>query len=168
VIGHTPVAYCPEVSVDDESVLPNNISYRATDLEALFDAVERATEGSLVMGADQTEIFARYVSGIEGPLATEHIMDMCDALHERNTKATTPIAVQVATRIFCAARHFYKSLRINHRTDVYIDKVFPTLSVSWVEDRANLIAQALGMEFQIDVRQIGNNIFYLDRVLLQK
>lgn len=162
IIGHTAIAYCPELSLENESGLPNAISHRVGSIDELGAAVKLATAKRLVMGAEQRAILEHYVSGITGPLATETILDYCDEIQVARSKSNaSSYAKWAVTRFFAAGRHAYKSLRRDHLTDRYLAKVFPPIAPQYVTVRANDIAEALDIPFRVSARKISTNIFEL-------
>ncbi len=162
MIGHTAIAYCPELSLDNESGLPNPASYRVFTIEDLSAAVRLASQNLLPMGAEQRALVERYVSGMTGPLATETILDYCEEIYSAGRKVkVAELAVAALTRFVAARRHVYKSLRQGHRTDRYLAKVFPPISSASVAARASEIAAALGLAFRVSAQNISVNIFEL-------
>ncbi len=159
VVGHTPIAYCPEVRLDQEAVLCNAISHRAETFDSLCDALSAAIAGKLEMGAAQRAVFNQYVSGVSGPLAAQQIMDLCERLHDGIGSQRASVVQRNAVRIYAAGRHAYKSMRKGHRTDRYLNKVFPEISCEHVAERANLMAGSLGLQIRVDTTKIGHNIF---------
>ena len=75
IAGHTPIVYCPELSLENESGLPNPISHRVFDIDELSAATRRAMQRRLHAGQQQRAILENYVSGITGPLAANTILD---------------------------------------------------------------------------------------------
>lgn len=162
MIGHTAIAYCPELSLENESGLPNPISHRVFTVDDLGVAVRLAFQNRLPMGAEQRALAERYVSGIAGPLATEIILDYCEELYgARRKMKVTEFAVAAVSRILAVRRHIYKSLRRGHLTDRYLAKVFPAISSASVAARATEIAMAIGLPFRVSAQDIAVNVFEL-------
>jgi surface carbohydrate biosynthesis protein len=162
VIGHTPIVYCPELSLENESGLPNPISHRALTIDELSAAVRLASKNQLPMGSEQSAVLERYVSSITGPLATETILDYCEEIYGSHSKLKVPtFAAAALARLFAAGRHAFKSMRREHLTDRYLAKVFPAVSSACVAARATEIAMALGFTSQVAAREISANIFEL-------
>ena len=160
IIGKTPIAYCPAISLAEESALPNPISHRARDLMELALAVRSAAAGSLEMGNSQHEILRRYVSGIKGPFASQAVMDELEDLSPKNGAWLSFLRVLMLG--FARLRDVYKSGRRDHITDRYLEKVFPLITASSVQARVDEIALVLNVQRKIIVREIADNIFELD------
>jgi surface carbohydrate biosynthesis protein len=159
ITGLTPICYCPVISFDDESSLPNPISHRARNLDELAEAAGRSAGRSLPMDESQIRILAWHVSAIDGELASHAIMDRLEGLKQ---SATASRAVRrSAFRAFAMLRHAYKGLRRDHITDRYLAKVFPEKTAAEVRTRAAEIAAALDLKIEIGVRRISSNIFEL-------
>jgi surface carbohydrate biosynthesis protein len=162
VMGHTAIAYCPEISLENESGLPNSISHRVLSIDKLSAVVRQAIANRLPSNDKQRATLAQYVSGISGPLATEKILDYCEELHGSHftSKASSTILANAA-RLFSAMRNAFKSRRRNHLTDRYLEKVFPQVTAEFVAKRANEIAQTMKLKFNVSVQEVSVNIFEL-------
>lgn len=162
VMGHAPVAYCPETILELESALPNPVSRRTANVEELSAAVRLAFEGRLTLGDAQRATLDRFISGITGPLASSEILDYCDAIYAAAAPAKRLAALPaIRARIDGAWRHYRKSSRKDHLTDRYLAKVFPPTPASEVAARATKIARTLGLAAPIAAREISKNIFEL-------
>jgi surface carbohydrate biosynthesis protein len=157
IIGHTPIAYCPVLSIGEESALPNPISHRVSNFMELHGAIQAAKNGTLVMGGTQTEILRHFVAATDGPLASHKIMDHLDGLHP-NRKMSTTMA-RPFIRLFGFLRNQYKNRRKSHISDRYLEKVFPVVALASIQARANDIAAVLGSDCKIIVTEISSNIF---------
>ena len=163
IIGHTPIAYCPELALESESGLPNPISHRVFSIDELSTAVRLASGSRLPIGEEQRAVLERYVSGIEGPLATEAILDYCEEVYSANSRSkASPSVVTAAIRLFAAGRNVFKALRSGHITDRYLAKVFPPIGAGYVAERANEIAITLGLTIHISAREVSINVFELE------
>jgi surface carbohydrate biosynthesis protein len=159
IIGKTPIAYCPVIALGEESALPNPISHRARDLKELAIAVNAASAGKLKMGAAQCEILRRYVSGIDGPLASQVLMDEIEQMAPNNGALLS--LLRPAIRGFARLRNIHKSRRQDHITDRYLEKVFPSITKQSVQTRVDEIAAVLGVAGRVTVCEISDNIFEL-------
>jgi surface carbohydrate biosynthesis protein len=78
------IAYMPTRSESFDYYLPNALSARVETLEGLFSAVDRVLgdgrPGQLTDREDQMSIARSYISAIDGPLASERIMDALESL----------------------------------------------------------------------------------------
>lgn len=158
IAGLVPICYCPVVSLEDESTLPNPISYRVYDFAEMTDAIRQSTAKTLRMHPEQRAILGHHVSAIDGALAAQRVMTHLDSLTLPNSN---PLK-RAGTLAFGAIRQLFKSLRRDHITDRYLDKVFPTLRTEDVEARANQIANALNEPRKIAINQITRNVFELE------
>jgi surface carbohydrate biosynthesis protein len=162
IIGHTAIAYCPEVSLENESRLPNAISHRVLSVDRLGAAVKLAIANRLSMTGEQRAVLARYVSGISGPLATEAILDFCEEIHGSHSRLkASPVMRAAVARFFAVGRDMFKSRRKDYLTDRYLAKVFPPIQPEYVAKRANEMATTLNMKFHVSVHEVSVNIFEL-------
>ncbi len=159
LLGHTAIAYGPEVSLERESALPNPISHRVANIGELGVTTRTALRNELQMGAEQRAILEHYVSGITGPLASDAILDFCEELIAKQP-ARSPLGA-LPSRVIGAFRHGYKYLRRDHITDRYLAKVFPTLGEDAVSRRAGEIAAVLKLPYGVQAKQISRNVFEL-------
>ncbi len=162
-IGHTPIAYCPVSSAQNESELPNAISHRTDDIAGLITAARAAIEGKLQMTDSQHRLLQSYVAGISGPLCTSQVIELCEELHKKQNSRQVPATAKIPAMAVAALRQLYKSVRINHQSDKYIPKVFPDTGPEAVARRANLIAKTLGLPFMVKVKSLHKNVFELQK-----
>jgi surface carbohydrate biosynthesis protein len=160
IAGLTPICYCPILSLENESDLPNPISHRVYNFAEMADAINRSADKTLRMTDAQSSVLRRHVSAIDGPLAAQAIMDHLAAI-EMPKLNVFGLSARLATRIFGALRHAFKSQRRDHITDRYLSKVFPDISEETVRRRAREIAGALKLGQAVEVRSISRNIFEL-------
>ncbi len=163
-MGHTPIAYCPVSSVENESALPNAISHRTHNIAELITATRAAIDGKLQMTDEQRQFLQSYVSGISGPLCTKKIIELCEELHKKQNACKVPAAAKFLATATGAFRQLYKSVRINHQSDKYIPKVFPNTRPQEVTLRANLIAQTLGLPFEVKIKALHKNVFKMKKI----
>ncbi len=160
LLGNSPVAYAPVSSDAHESPLPNGISHMAVSKQQLFELVEQALAGNLSITQEQQAVLDNYVSGLDGPMAAQTALN-----HAERLAATmqNPSVSACFLRFLAVFRHLYKNLRHNHRTDRYLEKVFPVTSASEITDRANQLASILKLDCagQITTNNISTNIFEL-------
>jgi surface carbohydrate biosynthesis protein len=59
IIDHTPITYCPELSLENESELPNAISHRIFTTDKLAAAIKLAFASQLIMDDGQRAALSR-------------------------------------------------------------------------------------------------------------
>ena len=163
-IGHTPIAYCPVFSEENECGLPNLISHRVDTLDALMVAIKAAVEGQLEMSADQRAVLDHHVANVSGPMCTRQVLDLCEELYQKQQATKQSGMSKQLAKSIGAARNLHKSMRINHQTDIYIPKVFPEIEPPVIAARASLIAETLNLPFAVNATQLSKNVFELHKV----
>lgn len=157
IIGLTPICYCPVLSLANESALPNPVSHRVSDFAQMATAIKQSAAGKLNLSPEQCDVLERHVSAITGPLACERVMAHLESIP---LPLPNPLS-RAGSLAFGALRQAFKSLRRDHITDRYLEKVFPPLAREQVERRANQIARALALPTKVAVKQPMPNVFEL-------
>jgi surface carbohydrate biosynthesis protein len=160
IIGHCPIAYCPVLQLENESGLPNFVSHRAYSLTELSQAIRLALSGTLTMSEEQKLVLENYVSGIEGKLASEAVLDLCEQAYSAlETKTVRSRLTRLLALGQARLRYVRKTSRKDYITDRYLEKVFPIKSAAEVAARANAIAEAIGIKWRVEIVELAKNIF---------
>ncbi len=138
------VAYRPATSETYDSTLPNAVSRNAYDAAELI----AATEACLSAGATQAIAAAGdYLSGLDGPLAVERIVDAIDGLDlaPRGFAGDgAPALGRAASRWAAAMRPLARRLLRGAKASGYVKQKFPGIGLAEVQDVLTDLQKTLG------------------------
>ena len=162
LLDRPTVAYRPYVHDLYELPLPNMLSADARTFDELVDLLTAA--GTLRPSQDEarTHIIRRYVTGIDGALASERIVD---ALAGATVAARPPALGRLREQIRARARGVRRALGIaagqKNGHERYLAHIFPDLSAADVEGRIGRLTAATGRFGGVRVDPLGDNVFAL-------
>jgi surface carbohydrate biosynthesis protein len=160
------VAYQPVTSDRFDGHLPNSLSYRAFDFEELRATLRRIVQGE--MGAcdepDQRKLIRQSIDSLEGPLASDRIVDILEDVDSQVASRRAPGAAAYAKgwlhSNLRAVEKKVSSRFPGHRTHVaFQDHRFPGVSVEELEDRIGRFGRHLSRFENLEVRPIARHIF---------
>ena len=167
------IAYQPLTSESFDIPLPNTLSHQAFDLRLLHESVTAALEGGPCRdtgrATEQRTLAQQYFMALEGPFASERIVDVLEDLD--NAPATCrrpPLGTYLAGKTTALQRRFkrqYKAFVRGDRNPIryYRHKfhrhIFPEIGVSEVHSRITRFQSALNRFSGLHVRRLSKNIF---------
>ena len=158
LLGTEPIAYVPPgTPKNGDCHVPNAVSHTARNLAELTDLLSAICAGA-VDNRGLEAILDDHVSARRGKMAAERAVEHAEALAAERTFGAQPAHL----RAFCLARHGWKKFKARKKTDAYITRVFPPLSVAEIERRLRRMADLLGMDVTgMELRQTGNRLYLL-------
>lgn len=171
LLGVSPaIAYQPIVSECFDKSLPNGLSFRASDLGSVLKLTTAALEGAVEEDAPENaasrrELIGRYVESIEGPLASERIVDALESFGDELAEASRPSRFRrLATGTPKVLRRGNARWRIRkaQRDEVrnaYYARLFPDVGVSELEARVDRLTALLDRFSGVRVRERHRRIF---------
>jgi len=165
LLGRPIVTYRPVVCESFDDPLPVALSHAATDREGLAKALRAAVNGELeVGGAERRAELAHHVTGTEGRLVCDRIVDALEARgYAQGLPPAPPFGTRASAWLRCQKRAISKRIsRVrpghrNHRD--YWRHRFPPVSVEVLQARVDRFAELLGRFEGIHVSPRSRNIF---------
>jgi surface carbohydrate biosynthesis protein len=166
VLGRPSIAYLPVVSEVYDTALPNRLGYRAHDAEELCETLRRILAQGLGApdAADQKKLIEEHLSGLEGPLASDRIVDVLAARVRERGAPARPAALPFA-RSFAHAHTRAWVKRVQGRfpgnasNAAYQRHRFPDFPAEELEARIARLGRALGRFGALRVRRIAPCIY---------
>ena len=168
VLGTPSVSYEP-IPGDFGADLPNSLSHRTFDLDALKQKVRAIVGGELgVLDEGARAHLHQHVTSLDGSFASDR---MIDALEEAGYLASRPSKPSVLRHLRGVAHAGLRTgvKRINSRRDEhrnssgYHDHRFPPILAAELNARIERFSKLLGRFEEIRVRPISEHIFGVDR-----
>lgn len=170
VLGTPGVAFQPVRSDPYDMHLPNSVSHRAPDIEALVGTVKAMVHGEMgpLPEATLRDILDPHIAALDGPLATERMLDAIEeAGYGREPRVRPGLARYAKARIHLAGRTALKKLnmrRREHRNSAnYHDHRFPGVGLDELRERVASMGALLGRFQQVRAEQLADHIFVLER-----
>ena len=163
VAGLPTIAHVPEGAPPPEQFsLPNAVSHQARSPEELAALVHQALQGDLPPTQEKQARLRVHLSAVEGEPASERAVRLAEKLWATQRGDHVSSAQIFALRTFGLFRYYWKRSRRDHRTDAYLDKVFPPMPLEKFRERVGRFVEILKVEQPVKVLEIGENIFVLD------
>ena len=173
LLGVVSIAYQPVRSKDFDHDLPNHMSHRAFDVEALIQLVKDQLGGGI--GSNPTEdavkrdLVDRYIAGRTGPLASERLVDALELFeNERGDVRRPPLASHLAGRVAARTRGLMQRLEAyipgHHNNLVFLRHMFPGVTEADVADRIDRFGELLGRFSAVRSRRLYDDIFEVSAV----
>jgi surface carbohydrate biosynthesis protein len=167
LVGTPVIAYQPVVSERFDHRLPNELSHRADSAQAVIDATGAAIDGRLTPSdAERTRrhaLAASHVAALDGPLASERIVDLLDRFELAVEKTSPSLAALVAGHAAAFIRRKGKERNETapgHKNNIdYTRHRFPGIEVDEVNRRIDRLRATLGRFPNARARQLSSNIF---------
>lgn len=162
------VAYRPRRHEIYDIPLPNSLSRTATTSEELIDTLGSALDSGFEAGAEQRATVRRHIAALDGPLASERILDHLEALvgaempEDRRPTPGDWLRGQVHCRLRGLQKRRNGFRRAHHNSHAYIRHRFPDLEVADCERRAARLQAALGRSSRIRIDRWSKNIFVIE------
>jgi surface carbohydrate biosynthesis protein len=169
VLGKPAVAFRPAIAENFDCELPNSLSHEAFDPDELLAKLRAVLAGDLGLRDDsgQRARLERHIAALDGPLASDRIVDaLCAAGYRDRRFPHPPLPQYLATRLLVGARTLskrIKGLRPGHRnTRKFHDHRFPGTSVGDLDRRIQRFDKQLGRFGGLRVTQRSDHIFCVE------
>jgi len=162
LLDRPTIAYRPYVHEVYELFLPNLLSTKADTFDELADLL--TASGPLAASKDEarTDLMRRYVAGMDGPFASERIVE---ALGSAAMTARPAPWGRLRETVRARARGVRRALGIasgqKNGHESYLAHIFPDLSVADLEGRIDRLGAATGRFAGVRVEPLGDNVFSL-------
>jgi len=148
--------------------LPNLLGHQCFDFEELSTTLGKILAGELgAAGGDEREILARqHLAALDGPLACERIVDICEKMVEGQSQRSKPALLDRLTG-YCMANLRTLKRQIKARLPRARNKPefhshrYPEVSLEEVRERMSRFQQLLGDTRKVQVEQISDKFFQL-------
>jgi len=164
------VSYEPFSSETYDSFLPNAVSRQAVNEKALVSMVKALTSGEDMgegyEGEEKRETARKFFGGLEGPLASENIVESLRQLRVR-PRPFAPnhahaLARELAVRTVLPVRSsFRKIVHSPHPQAIYFQQKFPPLPLSEVQSDLSRLKKISGRFKGVQAVEIGETLFCL-------
>jgi len=146
--------------------LPNLLSHQCFDLEELSTALEKILAGELgAAGGYEREILGRqHLAALEGPLACERIVEVCEKIVERLPERSKPTALD-RFKGYCMANMRTLKRQIKARLPGARNKPefhrhrYPEVSLEEMRLRLSRLQNVLGYSEKLKVEQVHHKFF---------
>jgi len=150
--------------------LPNLLSYQCFDFEELSTTLGKVLAGELgAAGGDEREVLVRqHLAALDGPLACERIVDVCENIVERQFERSKPDFIDRLTG-YCMAnmrtlkRKIKARLPRAHNKPEFHRHRYPEVSLEEMRNRILGFRQILGDSIELQVDQISDQFFRISR-----
>ncbi|MDH4012112.1 MAG: hypothetical protein OEU55_15420, partial [Desulfobacterales bacterium] len=146
--------------------LPNLLSYQCFDFEELRLTLEKILAGELgAAGGDERQTLVdQYLAALDGPLACEHIVDVCEKIRDGQSETAKP-ALRHHLRGQCMAtmrtlkRKLKARLPGSRKKPEFHRHRYPEVPLEEIRARISLFQQVLGDSSELQVEQISDQFF---------
>lgn len=138
--------------------LPNSLSYQCFNFEELRNTLTKILAGELgrLDGRKTQVLIDDYLATQKGPLASERIVDVISKIIENDPKLSRPDVRDRAQGRFMTFRR--RMRKRNKRTELRRHR-YPGISAQELYERISRFQQILGIETDLKVAQILNQVF---------
>ena len=166
VLDKLAVAYRPESSDLFEKELPNGVSVEVFDLEGLISTLGRIIECEEPLKTPERErLLGRHLTGIDGPFASERILDALAELDEQLDWRWPGVRRYLSGYYRASVRAYEKRRNANipgHKNNLeYQRHRFPGLQLAEVQQRIARFGGLLGRFGRVRASQLHENIFHI-------
>jgi surface carbohydrate biosynthesis protein len=171
VLGVPAISYRPTVNdIYDVSFygLPNVLSHQCFDLGELLETLRDIVAGRLgpADGDQRREIMDRHVAGLDGPLACERIVDICEQISDGGPELRKPTLRDRLNRWYMdkglGLINRYKShLPGEFNKPAFQRHRYPGISVVELRARLSRLQNLLGWNEELKVEEISEQIFQI-------
>ena len=148
--------------------LPNLLSHQCFDFEELSITLGKILAGELgaASGDERETLVRRHLAALDGPLACQRIVDVCEKIVERRSEYTKPSLLDLVTGYCMANMRTLKRQvkaclpRAHHKPEFHRHR-YPKVSLEEVRYRMSLFQQLLSDTRKPQVQQISNKFFQI-------
>jgi surface carbohydrate biosynthesis protein len=171
LLGEPAIAYQPVTSEDFDLQLPNLLSQRAFDLDALLEKLAAQLGGQVVSDPSeaekQEELIDQYLVARSGPLACERIVSALeDFVAHSSDVPVPPLAGRTLARVVAHCRGLLQRLEAylpgHHNNRVFLRHMFPGASEVEVRDRIASYGRLLGRFEAVRIHALHPSVFRVD------
>ncbi len=169
VLGKPALAYRPVSAENFDCELPNSLSHEAFDLDELLSKLRAVLAGELGPRDDsgQRARLARHIAALDGPLASDRIVEaLCAAGYRDRHFPRPPLPQYLGTRLLVDARTLskrIKGLRAGHRnTRKFHDHRFPGTSIGDLGQRIQRFGKQLGRFDNLRLARHSDHIYCIE------
>ena len=146
--------------------LPNLLSHQCFDFEELSTTLGKILAGKLgAAGGDEREILARqHLAALDGPLACERIVDVCEKITARQCEMPKPpLLDRLEGHILTTTRTLKRKIkaylpRARNKPEFHRHR-YPEVSLEEMRLRVSRFQQVLGESTELQVAQISDQFF---------
>ena len=169
-LGTPPITYRPAISGPFDLDLPNDLSYCAVDLSALWKLLDAACDGTIAGDLDhegrRRALMDHHVTGLSGPLVSDRIVDALEDFHSewrneppRNQWSRFTGKLHGKVRSLEKSVNWIRPGHNNHQS--YVEHMFEELSSEDISQRLERFQRVLGRFNDVRVEKISRNVFKL-------
>ena len=168
-VMRTPAfSYRPAVcaAIDDTFYrLPHGLSHQCFTLEELLARIREVLDGRLgaADGAERNALVRHYLTGQEGALACERMMDVLDGILQEQVPAAPPLMSRAVGRLFADGRFLLKRLKSHfpgsHAPPEFHRHRYPDVSGEEMLRRMRRFQGILGDDTPLRIESIAPRIF---------
>ena len=147
-------------------VLPHGLSHQCFSAPDLIDRIQQVVDGTLgaAGGEDRAALVKRYLTGQEGALACERMLDVLQAIAEKRPAARAPSLPQRLSGIIMAQSRFWTKRLKSHLPGSHAPPEFhrhryPGITLEELRRRIQRFQQILGDETPVSAEAVTPHIF---------
>ncbi len=167
LLGGSAIAYQPVTSEDFDLQLPNLLSHRAFDLDALLECVRAQIGGSWQRDpaekAEQEELMDQYLAARSGAFAAERIVGVLEAFAARSVATAPSLWSRGLATAIAEGRGLLQRIEAywpgHHNNRVFLRHMFPGASLADIESRIATYSGLLGRFGAVRARELHPNVF---------
>jgi surface carbohydrate biosynthesis protein len=173
LLGVASIAYQPVRSKEFDHDLPNRMSHRAFDVEALIQLVKDQLGGGIAPDpteeAAKQELIDRHIVARTGALASERLVDALELYQdERGDGGRPSLASDVAGRVAAKTRGWIQRMEAyipgHHNNLVFLRHMFPGVDEADVGDRIERFGALLGRFSGVRARRLYDDVFEISAI----
>jgi len=150
--------------------LPNLLSYQCFDFEELRLTLEKILGGELgAAGGDERQTLVdQYLASLDGPLACERIVEVCEKILDGQFKKSKPGLLDLLTG-YCMAtirtlkRKLKARLPGSRKKPEFHRHRYPKVSLEEIRTRVARLQQVLGDSRELQIEQISDQFFRISK-----
>jgi surface carbohydrate biosynthesis protein len=146
--------------------LPNLLSHQCFDFEELRRTLSKILAGELgaAGGAERKTLVNQHLAALDGPLACERIVDVCDKIVAGRADSTKPawprrLKGHGMATMRTLKRKFKARLPRSRNKPEFHRHRYPEVTLEEMEERVSRLQQVLGESRKLQVEQVFNQFF---------
>lgn len=172
LLGRPTIAYTPYVDPDFDQNLPNRVSHRADDVDAvveLVDDLDRAE--SWTVSEDDLGFLARHVDALDGPFSAERIVEHLRDIDIPARPFDGGVARSVRAKIKLAPLRVARRLGLHYKVPAYPDSTksipagaeqFPATTIEEVATVIERLDAVTGRFGDVVCRELGERFWVIE------
>jgi hypothetical protein len=149
-------------------ILPNKISHQCFDSEQLKNLLQKILAGEIgaADGNERQTLIKQYLSGQEGPLACERMVDVLETISEEfRLSGAEPLKNKVERRLLTHGLHLAKKIKSSlpgsHNRPEFQRHRYPGISLEALHAKLLQFQKLLGNKRELKIEQISNVMFQI-------